>query len=188
MRNPKNYYKFMEHVALGKLHNKVSCKDNGVLECMSYITVGEIETRSKCKTPFDENEEVTIMQRLINEEALDICNIRDGRVLYIETFLLDNYKTQKELKLAIYRAVVEFLLSTEKENKDIDGFIESENLEETTTRGTIETLPPHIYNDKDINPVCMKCQAENLLPYNCNDCDYVKNLRKTSFYIIKSLK
>lgn len=163
MRNPKNYYKFMEHVALGKLHNKVSCTDNGVLECMSYITGGEIETRSKCKTPFDENEEVTIMQRLINEEALDICNIRDGRVLYIATFLLDNYKTQKELKLAIYRAVVEFLLSTEKENKDIDEFIESENLEEieeTTTHATIETLPPPIYNETDINTVCMKCLAD----------------------------
>lgn len=46
---------------------------------------------------------------------------------------------------------------------------------------TIETLPPHIYNITDINPVCMKCQDENLLPYNCNKCDN-KKVRKNSFY------
>ena len=109
MRNPKNYFKFMENVALGKLSSKVVCKDNGVLECMSYVTIEELETRAKCKITFEENE-IVIMQRLINEEAVDICNIRDGRIFYIATFLLDNYKTQKELKLAIYRAVVEFLL------------------------------------------------------------------------------
>lgn len=70
------------------------------------------------------------------------------------------------------------------ENEDLDGIIENENLdetEETTTRDTIDTLPPHIYNDTDINPVCMKCQDENLLPYNCNDCNN-KKLRKKSFY------
>lgn len=70
------------------------------------------------------------------------------------------------------------------ENEDLDGIIENENLdetEETTPRDTIDTLPPHIYNDTDINPVCMKCQDENLLPYNCNDCNN-KKLRKKSFY------
>lgn len=70
------------------------------------------------------------------------------------------------------------------ENEDLDGIIENENLdetEETTTRDTIDTLPPHIYNDTDINPVCMKCQDENLLPYNCNDCNN-KKLRKNSLY------
>lgn len=70
------------------------------------------------------------------------------------------------------------------ENEDLDVIIENENLdetEETTTRDTIDTLPPHIYTDTDINPVCMNCQDENLLPYNCNDCNN-KKLRKKSFY------
>lgn len=138
MRNPKNYFKFMENVALGKLSSKVVCKDNGVLECMSYVTIEELEIRAKCKITFEENE-IVIMQRLINEEVVDICNIRDGRIFYIATFLLDNYKTQKELKLAIYRAVVEFLLyrknlslqtedfECEKELKQILGASENEN-------------------------------------------------------------
>lgn len=62
--------------------------------------------------------------------------------------------------------------------------IENENLdetEETAPRNTIETLPPQIYNETDINTVCMKCQDENLLPYNCNDCNN-KKPRKKSFY------
>lgn len=138
MRNPKNYFKFMENVALGKLSSKVVCKDNGVLECMSYVTIEELEIRAKCKITFEENE-IVIMQRLINEEVVDICNIRDGRIFYIATFLLDNYKTQEELKLAIYRAVVEFLLyrknlslqtedfECEKELKQILGASENEN-------------------------------------------------------------
>lgn len=70
------------------------------------------------------------------------------------------------------------------ENEDLDGIIENENLdetEETAPRNTIETLPPYIYNETDINPVCMKCQDENLLPYNCNKCDN-KKVRKDSFY------
>lgn len=58
---------------------------------------------------------------------------------------------------------------------------ETSETEATTPRNTIETLPPQIYNDTDINPVCMKCQDENLLPYNCNDCNNGK-LRKNSFY------
>ena len=97
MRKSNNYYKFMEYVAYGKSHDDTICKDNGVLECLSYATV------------------------------------------------------------------------------------EAEETEETTTRDTIETLPPHIYNDTDIDPVCMKCQDENLLPYNCNKCDN-KKVRKNSLY------
>lgn len=49
-----------------------------------------------------------------------------------------------------------------------------EETEATTPRNTIETLPPQIYNETDIDPVCMKCQVENLLPYNCNN----KKVRK----------
>ena len=56
---------------------------------------------------------------------------------------------------------------------------ETEEVEEaTTTRDAIETLPPHIYNITDINPVCMKCQDENLLPYNCNKCDMLDEKRQ----------
>lgn len=36
MRKSNNYYKFMEYVTYGKRHDNTICKDNGVLECLSY--------------------------------------------------------------------------------------------------------------------------------------------------------
>lgn len=79
---------------------------------------------------------------------------------YVITVMLAEFMTRKEHFITMKR--------------------ETETLE-TTACDTIDTLPPHIYNDTDINPVCMKCQDENLLPYNCNDCNNRK-LRKKSFY------
>lgn len=59
------------------------------------------------------------------------------------------------------------------ENEDLDGIIENENLdetEETTTRDTIDTLPPHIYNDK-----CFCCLADR----KGNECKGKKTCGKT---------
>ena len=78
----------------------------------------------------------------------------------------------------VYNGIFDGLVETD-ETEETE---ETEEVEEaTTTRDTIETLPPHIYNITDINPVCMKCQDENLLSYNCNKCDN-KKVRKNSFY------
>lgn len=201
MRKSNNYYKFMEYVSYGKRCDDTICKDNGVLECTSYCTVSDIEYYENT-TLGVENDWLTIKNVLVNEEVIYVYYVKGESTFYIATFILDNFKTQKELKYAIHKAVDKFFINnvdiiTETseiedfdeyediiENEDLDGIIENENLDETevtTPRNTIETLPPQIYNDTDINPVCMKCQDENLLPYNCNDCNN-KKLRKTSFY------
>lgn len=201
MRKSNNYYKFMEYVSYGKRCDDTICKDNGVLECTSYCTVSDIEYYENT-TLGVENDWLTIKNVLVNEEVIYVYYVKGESTFYIATFILDNFKTQKELKYAIHKAVdkffinnVDIIIETSEiedfdeyediiENEDLDGIIENENLDETevtTPRNTIETLPPQIYNDTDINPVCMKCQDENLLPYNCNDCNN-KKLRKTSFY------
>lgn len=201
MRKSNNYYKFMEYVSYGKRCDDTICKDNGVLECTSYCTVSDIEYYENT-TLGVENDWLTIKNVLVNEEVIYVYYVKGESTFYIDTFILDNFKTQKELKYAIHKAVDKFFINnvdiiTETseiedfdeyediiENEDLDGIIENENLdetEETTTRDTIDTLPPHIYNDTDINPLCMKCQDENLLPYNCNDCNN-KKLRKKSLY------
>ena len=43
MRKSNNYYKFMEYVSCGQARENTVCKDNGVLECTSYVTVSNIE-------------------------------------------------------------------------------------------------------------------------------------------------
>lgn len=86
----------------------------------------------------------------------------------------DDFKTMKDL---YERLILDY---SETDNTVANDTTPTSETEEAT-RDTIDTLPPHIYNDTDINPVCMKCQADNLLPYNCNDCNN-KKVRKNSFY------
>ena len=86
----------------------------------------------------------------------------------------DDFKTMKDL---YERLILDYSETDNTVANDTTPTSETEK----PTRDTIDTLPPHIYNDTDINPVCMKCQDENLLPYNCNDCNN-KKLRKKSFY------
>lgn len=42
MRKSNNYYKFMEYVSCGQAHENTVCKDNGVLECTSYVTCADV--------------------------------------------------------------------------------------------------------------------------------------------------
>lgn len=192
MRKSKNYYKFMEYMAFGisGWHDDAVMVDNGVIECVAYPKVAHIEDYSKLyKCNYDkmtmdsENTWLTIKCVLVNEEVIDVYYVTNECNLYIGQLILDDYRTQKQALDAIHKKVVCFFLNS-REFCELHPTEEINEYEETeeATRDTIETLPPHIYNDTDINPVCMKCQDENLLPYNCNDCSYAKNLRKTSFY------
>lgn len=195
MRKSKNYYKFMEYMAFGisGWHDDAVMVDNGVIECVAYPKVAHIEDYSKLyKCNYDkmtmdsENTWLTIKCVLVNEEVIDVYYVTNECNLYIGQLILDDYRTQKQALDAIYKKVVCFFLNSREfcelhPTEEINEYEETSETEEAT-RDTIETLPPHIYNDTDINPVCMKCQDENLLPYNCNDCSYAKNLRKTSFY------
>lgn len=117
MKKSNNYYKFMEYVTYGKRHDDTIDKDNGVLECLSYATVEDIEAWSnspylKCANhkiglP---NDWLTFKNVLVNEDTIIIYYLRDERQVRIATFLLDNYKTQKELKWDILKSCVEFFL------------------------------------------------------------------------------
>lgn len=194
MRKSKNYYKFMEYMAFGisGWHEDAVMVDNGVIECVAYPKVAHIEDYSKLyKCNYDkmtmdsDNTWLTIKCVLVNEEVINVYYVTNECNLYIGQLILDDYRTQKQALDAIHKKVVCFFLNSREfcelhPTEEINEYEETSETEEAT-RDTIDTLPPHIYNDTDINPVCMKCQDENLLPYNCNDCNN-KKLRKKSFY------
>lgn len=125
MRKSNNYYKFMEYVSYGKRCDGTICKDNGVLECTSYCTVSDIEYYENT-TLGVENEWLKIKNVLINEEVINVYYVKGERTFYIATFILDNFKTQKELKQVIHNAVDKFFIN----NVDI--------IEDTETSETAE--------------------------------------------------
>lgn len=126
MRKSNNYYKFMEYVTYGKRHDNTICKDNGVLECLSYATVEDIEswsnspyikcTNHKIGLP---NDWLTFKNVLVNEDTIIIYYLTNERQVRIATFLLDNYKTQKELKWDILKSCVEFFLNNDNFSTEI---------------------------------------------------------------------
>lgn len=172
MRKSNNYYKFMEYVTFGKRHDDTIFKDNGVLECLSYATVEDVEdwsnspylkcTNHKIGLP---NDWLTFKNVLVNEDTIIIYYLTNERQVRIATFLLDNYKTQKELKWDILKSCVEFFLNNDNfsteilETADFDDNDEYEELlesseEPTETTATaqheeIDTSQPHIYIDTD---------------------------------------
>lgn len=147
MRKSNNYYKFMEYVSCGQAHENTVCKDNGVLECTSYVTVSNIEDYEHT-TIGVKNCWLTIKNVLVNEDVVNVYYVRGERTFYIASFILDNYKTQKEIKSDIHKAVYKFFINNveiieDTEAEEIEEVEETETseAEETTTRGTMETLP-----------------------------------------------
>lgn len=119
MRKSNNYYKFLNYVSVGSWYTSTICKDNGVLECKSYSRVSYIESYSKLyhcayeKTIFNSDVELAFENVLVNNEVIYIYYLVDVGRIFIDAFLLDNYKTQKELKDEIHKRVVEFFLNDE---------------------------------------------------------------------------
>lgn len=108
MRKSNNYFKFLEYVTYGKDHDDAIDKGNGVMECKSYVSISDIEDRYK--TTFGlENQWLTFKNILINEDTLYVYYLEDENSKLVAVYLLDNFKTQKELKDAITTACVEFL-------------------------------------------------------------------------------
>lgn len=89
MRKSNNYYKFMEYVSCGQAHENTVCKDNGVLECTSYVTVSNIEDYEHTTTGV-ENCWLTIKNVLVNEDVINVYYVRGERTFYIASFILDN--------------------------------------------------------------------------------------------------
>nr|DAS72601.1 MAG TPA: hypothetical protein [Caudoviricetes sp.] len=108
MRKSNNYFKFLEYVTYGKDHDDTIDKGNGVLECKSYVSISDIE--DMYKTTFGlENQWLTFKNILINEDTLYVYYLDGENRELVAVYLLDNFKTQKELKDSITTACVEFL-------------------------------------------------------------------------------
>lgn len=134
MRKPNNYFKFLEYVTYGKDHDSTIDKGNSVLECKSYASISDIEYRYN--TTFGlENEWLTFKNILIDEDTLYVYYLEGENSKLIAVYLLDNFKSQKELKYAVTKVCTEFLY-------DI-------LLEKTESRETNNDIKGHIYIDTD---------------------------------------
>ena len=107
MRKSNNYFKFLEYVTYGKDHDDAIDKGNGVIECKSYVSISDIEYRYN--TTFGlENDWLIFKNILIEEDTLYIYYIEGENSTLVGVYLLDNFKTQKELKETITIACTEF--------------------------------------------------------------------------------
>lgn len=107
MRKSNNYFKFLEYVTYGKDHDNTIDKGNGVLECKSYASISDIEYRYN--TTFGlENDWLTFKNILIGGDTLYIYYLEGENSTLVGVYLLDNFKTQKELKDTITIACTEF--------------------------------------------------------------------------------
>lgn len=134
MRKSNNYFKFLEYVTCGKVHDSTIDKGNGVLECKSYVSISDIEDRYK--TTFGlENEWLTLKNILIDDDTLYVYYLEGENSKLVAVYLLDNFKTQKELKDSITTACDEFLnevlleKSDVREDKDCPDFCEEDCIE-----------------------------------------------------------
>lgn len=121
MRKSKNYYKFMEYMAFGisGWHDDAVMVDNGVIECVAYPKVADIEDYSKLyKCNYDkmtmdsDNTWLTIKCVLVNEEVINVYYVTNECNLYIGQLILDDYRTQKQALDAIHKKVVCFFLNS----------------------------------------------------------------------------
>ena len=108
MRKSNNYFKFLEYVTYGKDHDSTIDKGNSVLECKSYASISDIEYRYNITFGL-ENEWLTLKSILINEDTLYVYYLENENSTLVGVYLLDNFKTQKELKDTITEACTEFL-------------------------------------------------------------------------------
>lgn len=191
MRKSNNYFKFLEYVTYGKDHDDTIDKGNGVMECKSYTSISDIEYRYN--TTFGlENDWLTFKNILINEDTLYIYYLEGENSKLVAVYLLDNFKTQKELKDAITTACDEFLhdllleksevrddkekqyfdTDTLQANKTISAKIE--NINHCTNQNTCCIVSPFIncdYNYK--SDACIKAHKNFI-----HDCEQVHKQMK----------
>lgn len=164
MRKSKNYYKFMEYMAFGisGWHEDAVMVDNGVIECVAYPKVADIEDYSKLyKCNYDkmtmdsDNTWLTIKCVLVNEEVINVYYVTNECNLYIGQLILDDYRTQKQALDAIHKKVVCFFLNsrefcelhpTEEEINEYEEILDSkESTEHDRIKylmGTHSLVPP----------------------------------------------
>lgn len=125
MRKSNNYFKFLEYVTYGKDHDNTIDKGNGVLECKSYVSISDIEDRYKTMFGLD-NERLSFKNILINEDTLYVYYLDNENSELVVVYLLDNFKTQKELKDSITEACVKFLYDVLLEKSEVREYKEEQ--------------------------------------------------------------
>lgn len=118
MRKSNNYFKFLEYVTYGKDHDSTIDKGNGVLACNSYVSISDIEDRHKTTFGLG-NEWLTFKNFLIDGDTLYVYYLEGENSKLVAGYLLDNFKTQKELKDSITAACVEFLYELLLKKSDV---------------------------------------------------------------------
>lgn len=141
MRKSNNYNKFLEYIAfgVGGNHGDAVCTDNGVLECVAEARVEDLEGYSKLfnckygKMAMDSDTWLKFKVVLVNEEVIEVYYVADSHETHIDTFVLDNFRTQKEVMSTVHQKVVEFFLNS-------DRFCKSEEYSEAEEHDRIKYL------------------------------------------------
>lgn len=177
MRKSNNYNKFLEYIAfgVGSYHGDAVSTDNGVLECVAEAKVEDFEGYSKlfnCKYDkmiMDSDTWLKFKVVLVNEEVIEVYYVSDSHETHIDTFVLDNFRTQKDVLTTVHQKVVEFFLNSdrfcelEESTEDSAEYKEISDRKESTDRDRISDLMEthsfpsisEMYNDK-----CFCCQAD----------------------------
>lgn len=176
MRKSNNYFKFMEYVTYGKDHDDAIDKGNGVMECKSYVSISDIEYR--CNTTFGlGNDWLTLKNILIDEDTLYVYYLEDENSTLVGAYLLDNFKTQKELKNTITKACTKFLYdillesesrkAKEKHYDDYTNIIE--NINHCPNQNTCCIVSPFVHCDYNYkSDSCIKAHKNFI-----HDCEQV---------------
>lgn len=142
MRKSNNYFKFLEYVTFGKDHDDAIDKGNGVMECKSYVSISDIEYRYN--TTFGlENAVLTLKNILINKDTIYVYYLENENSTLVKVYLLDDFKTQKELKNAITTACTEFLygiLLEKSESRETNNAIKGHIIADDNSSYNIEVL------------------------------------------------
>lgn len=151
----------MEYMAFGisGWHDDAVMVDNGVIECVAYPKVANIEDYSKLyKCNYDkmtmdsDNTWLTIKCVLVNEEVINVYYVTNECNLYIGQLILDDYRTQKQALDAIHKKVVCFFLNSREfcELHPTEEILETgEETANTTGEGKNNELKGHLYIDTD---------------------------------------
>ena len=147
MRKSNNYNKFLEYIAfgVGSNHGNAISTDNGVLECVAEAKVEDFEGYSRlfnckyAKMAMDSNTWLKFKVVLVNEEVIEVYYVAGSHETHIDTFVLDNFRTQKDVLSAVHQKVVEFFLNSDRFCK-VEESSEVEDLDEYDEIKAIEDL------------------------------------------------
>ena len=122
MRKSNNYNKFLEYIAfgVGSYHGDAVSTDNGVLECVAEAKVEDLEGYSRLfnckydKMTMDSDTWLKFKVVLVNDEVIEVYYVADSHETHIDTFVLDNFRIQKDVLTTVHQKVVEFFLNSDR--------------------------------------------------------------------------